>query len=74
MDKRRPHLPNNARTCLPEIKGVGVNVTQSVFLLLLYGLLEEAHRLLSGDFDSKHTIRFIREYPAVQCDKLWWLG
>ena len=61
-------------TCLPKVKGVSDDVIKDRSLLILYRVLEEAHRFLSGNFDGKHAIRIVREYPAVQCDKLWWLG
>jgi hypothetical protein len=44
---------------LPEIEGVGINLSQSLLLLLLYRLLKSADRFFWSDLDRKHAIRII---------------
>ena len=73
MDKRRQRLPN-ARTCLPEVKGVSDDMVKNRSLLVLYRIFKCANRFSRVNVNRKHAIRIVREDPAVQCDKLWWLG
>ena len=43
----------------PEVKIIGVNITQPSFLLCLYLVLECANRFLRIDVDRKHAIRIV---------------
>jgi hypothetical protein len=37
-------------------------------LFVLDGIFECSDRLFLGDFDRKHAIRPLKEYPAIQCE------
>jgi hypothetical protein len=44
---------------LPQVKAVGVNVMQSIPLLLLYRVFKCANRFLPVNLDRKHATRIV---------------